>query len=93
MQYLFHICPSFVITVVSVDLYLIELFYISKGVQLTQFPKLHQISRKDLLGKNFAIMQKKFPNDYDFHPITFNLPEDQQKLAKRMLLEQTKDFW
>ena len=65
-----------------------------KGVLLTQFPKLHQISRKDLLGQNFAVMQKKFPNDYDFHPLTFNLPQDGKKLAKKMLEEQSDNsFW
>ena len=77
----------------TMNIYLIEPF-IFKGVLLTQFPKLHQISRKDLLGTNFAIMQKKFPKDYDFHPLTFNLPQDRQKLAKKMLEEQTgKNFW
>ena len=63
------------------------------GVLLTQFPKLHQISRKDLLGKNFAIMKKSFPKEYDFHPSTYNLPQDMKKLAKAMLEEQTGDFW
>ena len=60
---------------------------------MTQFPKLHQISRKDLLGKNYAVMRKAFPQDYDFHPITFNLPEDRKKLTKMMIEEERGDFW
>ena len=64
-----------------------------KGVLLTQFPKLHQISRKDLLGKNYAVMSKSFPQEYNFHPITFNLPEDRKKLIKKMIEEESGDFW
>ena len=60
---------------------------------LTQFPKLHQISRKDLLGKNYAVMNKLFPQEYNFHPITFNLPEDRKKLIKKMIEEESGDFW
>ena len=60
---------------------------------LTQFPKLHQISRKDLLGKNYAVMNKSFPQEYNFHPITFNLPEDRKKLTKKMIEEESGDFW
>ena len=71
-----------------------ELFFL-KGVLLTQFPKLHQISRKDFLGTNFALMHKAFPHDYDFHPITFNLPEDRKKLTKIILQEQSdqENYW
>ena len=68
------------------------IFNCFKGVWLTQFPKLHQISRKDLLGKNFALMHKAFPQDYDFHPLTFNLPQDKKKLTKTILQEQS-GFW
>ena len=67
------------------------------GVKLCQFPKMNQISRKDLLGQNYALFQKKFPDDYNFHPLTFTLPADRQSLAKKMLQEQNNangnNFW
>ena len=51
------------------------------GVSLAQFPKLHQICRKNYLGKNYASMRRKFPQDYKFHPQTFTLPQDLKKLS------------
>ena len=30
------------------------------GVKLCQFPKMRHISRKDLLGKQFSLMQKRY---------------------------------
>ena len=40
------------------------------------FPKMHQITRKDQLGENFAKYQRKFlaSQAFDIHPITFVIP-------------------
>ena len=55
------------------------------GVKLCQFPKMRHISRKDLLGKHFYWMQKRYgTKDFAFHPMTYVLPEDYKKLMKIM---------
>ena len=55
------------------------------GVKLSQFPKMRQISRKDMLGKHFHSMQLRYGiKDFDFHPRTFVLPEDYKLLLKIM---------
>jgi hypothetical protein len=44
-----------------------------------------QISKKDLLGKNFSEMKEKFGEDaFGFHPVTYILPEDKARLIKHM---------
>ena len=56
------------------------------GVKLTQFPKMRQISRKDMLGQYFHKMQEKFGlKDFDFHPRTFVMPEDFEALKKNLV--------
>lgn len=40
------------------------------------FPGIGEISRKDLLARNLARMQKHFPDDYDFFPKTWWLPAE-----------------
>ena len=55
------------------------------GVKLCQFPKMRHISRKDLLGKQFSLMQKRYgTKDFAFHPMTYVLPEDYKNLLKIM---------
>ena len=55
------------------------------GVKLCQFPKMRHISRKDLLGKQFSLMQKRYgTKDFSFHPMTYVLPEDYKNLVKIM---------
>ena len=54
------------------------------GVRHVMFPKLHQITRKDQLGENFARMRRAFPDEFDFHPVTYNLPFDMKTLLKAM---------
>ena len=55
------------------------------GVKLCQFPKMRHISRKDLLGKQFSLMQKRYgTKDFSFHPMTYVLPEDYKNLLKIM---------
>ena len=59
--------------------------YLHPGVKLCQFPKMRQISRKDLLGKHFSKMQKIFgTSDFGFHPLTYVVPEDLKALQKVM---------
>jgi tubulin polyglutamylase TTLL6/13 len=32
------------------------------------------LSRKNNLGKNLMLFRRKFPDDYEFFPITWHLP-------------------
>ena len=46
---------------------------------------MRHISRKDLLGKQFGLMQKRYgTKDFSFHPMTYVLPEDYKNLVKIM---------
>ena len=46
---------------------------------------MRHISRKDLLGKQFSLMQKRYgTKDFSFHPMTYVLPEDYKNLVKIM---------
>ena len=46
---------------------------------------MRHISRKDLLGKQFSLMQKRYgTKDFAFHPMTYVLPEDYKNLVKIM---------
>jgi tubulin polyglutamylase TTLL6/13 len=40
------------------------------------FPGMIQICRKNLLAKNLNAMQKLFPDDYNFYPKTWILPQE-----------------
>lgn len=37
---------------------------------------MHNLSRKNNLAKNLMKMRKKAPNEYNFFPLTWNLPLD-----------------
>jgi hypothetical protein len=67
------------------------------GVKLCQFPKMRQISRKDLLGEYFHMMQTRYKDggEFDFHPRTYNLPVDHAMLTQVMQssLDPENDFW
>ena len=40
---------------------------------------MYNIARKDYLCKHLNAMKKLFPEQYNFFPITFNLPYDGNK--------------
>lgn len=44
--------------------------------KINHFPGMTILSRKNNLGKSLMTFRKKFPNDYEFFPITWNLPAD-----------------
>lgn len=48
------------------------------------FLRHDQISRKDNLYKNYRILHKKFPNDYNYLPETFVFPEDKNEFYEKM---------
>jgi tubulin polyglutamylase TTLL6/13 len=44
--------------------------------KINHFPSMNCISRKDNLGKNLMRMRKYFPEEYNFFPLTWDLPND-----------------
>ena len=46
--------------------------------RFNHFPMTWELSRKDNLAKHFFEMQKKFPNDFDYLPETYVLPQDEE---------------
>ena len=70
--------------------------HLHPGVKTCQVPRLWQLSHKDSLGATYAVYAAKFPDDYNFHPQTFTLPQDKAKLIKKMkTLQDVKhqSFW
>jgi tubulin polyglutamylase TTLL6/13 len=44
--------------------------------KINHFPGMEILSRKNFLGKSLMEFRKKFPEDYDFFPITWSLPAE-----------------
>lgn len=44
--------------------------------KINHFPSMNCLSRKDNLGKNLMRMRRYFPEDYDFVPATWHLPNE-----------------
>ena len=54
-------------------------------MKINQFPGLYAIGRKDWLAKSYQEMVEKFGQEnFDFHPKTFLLPDDHEKLVTFM---------
>lgn len=51
-----------------------------KSQKINHFPGMFEISRKNCLAKNLNRFRESFPNDYDFYPQTWILPQDFNKL-------------
>ncbi len=50
--------------------------------KVNHFPAMFQISRKTFLAKNLKRLQKLLPNDFDFFPRTWSLPQDYNELKQ-----------
>ena len=48
------------------------------------FLRFEQISSKDNLYKNYLILHKKFPNDYNYLPETYIFPKDKKEFYEKM---------
>lgn len=60
--------------------------------KINHFPGMYNIARKNLLCKNLNLMQKQFPADYNFFPITYNLPFDNNELRAQFKPGKPKTF-
>ena len=56
----------------------------NKYQKMFLFLRHDQISRKDNLYKNYRILHKKFPNDYNYLPETFIFPNDKNEFYEKM---------
>ena len=62
------------------------------GTKISSFPGTNSICRKDLLSENYKISKEKFGEQiFDFHPESFNIPEDLDLLKK--IMYQSKTAW
>lgn len=50
------------------------LYRVKPYQRISQWPGIQVIAHKNKLGKNLMLMQKEYPEDYDFFPKTFMLP-------------------
>jgi tubulin polyglutamylase TTLL6/13 len=44
--------------------------------KINHFPGMYTLSRKNLLAKNLMKMRRKDPDEYNYFPLTWNLPGD-----------------
>jgi tubulin polyglutamylase TTLL6/13 len=51
---------------------------------INYMPGIHTIARKNELGFRLNKMQEHSPNEYQFHPDTWMLPEEYSQLRKHM---------
>lgn len=59
-----------------------QLSKMKKSQKINHFPGMFEISRKNCLAKNLNRFREVFPNDYDFYPTTWLLPQDLSKLRQ-----------
>ena len=60
--------------------------------RVNRFPKMHEITRKDLMYKNIAKMQSLHgARNFDFAPKTFILPQEAGELEQEM--NEMEDYW
>lgn len=58
-----------------------EIFYkMHQGQKINHFPGMEILSRKNNLGKALMAFRNRFPQEYDFFPHTWMLPNDFQDL-------------
>ena len=48
--------------------------------KLNHFPGIEGVARKNFLAYHLNKMKKKFPSEFDFTPLTFCLPSDNNKV-------------
>ncbi|KAE9556711.1 hypothetical protein FO519_000117 [Halicephalobus sp. NKZ332] len=53
--------------------------------RLNHFPRSVSITKKDLLHQNLCLLQKYFPDYYDFFPESYILPDDNAIIEKKLL--------
>lgn len=64
----------------------------SRYQRVNRFPKLHEMTRKDLMYKNIAKMQTLHgTRNFDFAPKTFLLPQEAGELEQEM--NEAEDYW
>jgi tubulin polyglutamylase TTLL4 len=49
---------------------------LKKHQKYNHFPKTYQLGRKDNLWRNYSKLNKAYPNDYNFIPITYLIPNN-----------------
>jgi tubulin polyglutamylase TTLL6/13 len=60
--------------------------------KINHFPGMYNIARKNFLCKHLNAMIKLFPKEYDFSPVTFNLPYDYNELKNQFNGNHPKTF-
>ena len=68
------------------------LFKLNSHQLLNFFPGMFSIARKSMLCSNFKKMSAQFPDQYNFHPLSFILPFERQRLIKEMQMKK-KSTW
>ena len=50
--------------------------------KINHFPSMEELTHKDGLCRNMERMRSLAPNDYNFFPPSFQLPQDKQKFME-----------
>jgi tubulin polyglutamylase TTLL6/13 len=65
---------------------------LSKTQKINHFCGMLEICRKKKLSNNIAHMQKVAPVDFEFHPQTFNLPDDMEAFMEVFKTKKKKTY-
>lgn len=60
--------------------------------RVNHFTGMHTLARKNLLARNLQAMQRKCPDDYDFFPPTWILPQDAKDFKLQFNNKKAKTF-
>jgi len=60
--------------------------------RISRFPNCHEITRKDKMYTNHLKMKRRFPQEFDYIPLTFRLPNEYPDFVKHFV-QNEKSVW
>jgi len=54
---------------------------------------MHELTKKISLSRSLSLMQKLFPDDFDFYPETWILPNEWSEFEASASLLSNKNYW
>ena len=56
------------------------------------FPGIHNLAKKNMLGRHLMRLQQVFPEDFNFFPATYNLPADFKEFLLQVNKKRNRTF-
>ena len=60
--------------------------------RVNHMPGIYNLAKKNMLGRHLMKLQSVFPEDYNFFPETFILPQDQKEFMSQLTAKRNKTY-